>query len=592
MQFKIATRLGLGFGLVLAAMTAGALTMSVSIGSVKERAAQIRSESLPFADEAARMQFEAVNVQQFLTDVSATGENDGFADAETSAKTFRQSVAKFEAMARKENDSKMLVEIQSIAKDFEAMYEVGIGMAKVYVKDGREAGNLRMKDFDARTDALSKRIVPLKESQFTEAGDHMTAVVSELTDDLRLQYGLLALSLAIGLAAAVLISRSVLGQLGGEPEAVAELAREVAQGHFERVRTICVQQGKCRGVIAAMEDMAGKLRASFDEIETKKAEAEAKTAEAEHSRHEAEQAMTQAQRARLEGLAEAAARLEGLAEAVTLAGNSLTARVDQVTRGTDRQRERTTETATAMEEMNATVLEVAKNAAQAAESARAAREGAREGLSATDAVNRSIGEVRTRSESLKTSLDALGERAKGIGAIMNVISDIADQTNLLALNAAIEAARAGDAGRGFAVVADEVRKLAEKTMTATGEVASVVAAIDNGVRENVAGVDAAVAAVGDATTLAGQAEGSLRQIVSMVETASDEVRSIATASEQQSATSEEINRALGDINGISEETALGMDEAGRELGRLSEAAAELANLIEAMRREAGNALPG
>ena len=206
-------------------------------------------------------------------------------------------------------------------------------------------------------------------------------------------------------------------------------------------------------------------------------------------------------------------------------------------------------------------------------------------------MTRSIDRVRELSEGLKAGLDALGERAKGIATIMGVISDIADQTNLLALNAAIEAARAGDAGRGFAVVADEVRKLAEKTMQATGEVATVVTAIDGAVRENVAGMDTAVAAVAATTELAGKSGASLRQIVAMTEKTTEEIGLIATATDQQTAASDEINRALADISLVSEETAQGMDDAKEELDRLSQSAASLASLIEDLRRQSPQALP-
>ena len=120
------------------------------------------------------------------------------------------------------------------------------------------------------------------------------------------------------------------------------------------------------------------------------------------------------------------------------------------------------ETATAMEEMNATVLEVAKNASQAAGTSDGARQKAQEGSGIVGRVVTDIAQVQKQSQALKQDMEGLGKQAEGIGHIMNVISDIADQTNLLALNAAIEAARAGDAGRGFAVVADEVRKLAKR----------------------------------------------------------------------------------------------------------------------------------
>ena len=117
-----------------------------------------------------------------------------------------------------------------------------------------------------------------------------------------------------------------------------------------------------------------------------------------------------------------------------------------------------------MNEMNATVQEVARNASAASAASAETRTNAEGGANIVEQALTSIGQVQTVSLALKDDMAQLNEHAKSITQIMNVISDIADQTNLLALNAAIEAARAGDAGRGFAVVADEVRKLAEKTM--------------------------------------------------------------------------------------------------------------------------------
>ena len=591
MKLTISARLGLGFGLVLAAMATSTLLLSSSLSAVRQQAAHIHDETLPLADVAARMQFASVDVQQFLTDVSATGEEDGFGEAEEAAKGFHDGVAKFKGIARARGDDALRREIEAIASDFEAMYAVGVRMARSYIKDGREAGNVLMEDFDARTTALAKRINPLKESQFAATDAQVAAVVASLASDLHLQYLLLAISLVIGAGTAWLVSRGILRQLGGEPETVADIAREVAAGRFENVQAVCSSLRHDCGVMAVMAEMAGKLRGLFQDIEAGKQAAEAKSAEAEKSRREAEEATARAERARLEGMAEAATQLEDLADVVARAGNALTDRVAMVSDGAGRQRDRTTSTATAMEELSATVMEVAQNAGRAAESAQAAREGAHEGLAATDEVTRSIDRVRELSEGLKTGLDALGERAKGIGAIMGVISDIADQTNLLALNAAIEAARAGEAGRGFAVVADEVRKLAEKTMQATGEVAAVVTAIDGAVRENVAGMDTAVAAVAATTELAGKSGQSLRQIVAMTEKTTEEIGLIATATDQQTAASDEINRALADISLVSEETAQGMDDAKEELDRLSQSAASLASLIDGLRRQTPQALP-
>jgi len=196
-----------------------------------------------------------------------------------------------------------------------------------------------------------------------------------------------------------------------------------------------------------------------------------------------------------------------------------------------------------------------------------------------------ISQVQKTSEELKHDMGVLGHQAEGIGNILSVITDIADQTNLLALNAAIEAARAGDAGRGFAVVADEVRKLAEKTMTATKEVGDAIRGIQAGTKKSIDGVERSVETIRLATTLAEQSGAALHTIVGLVDSSSDQVRSIATAAEEQSATSEEINRSVEDISRISNDTAEAMNRSASAVAELARQAQTLKALTDQLRAE-------
>ncbi len=299
---------------------------------------------------------------------------------------------------------------------------------------------------------------------------------------------------------------------------------------------------------------------------------------------EANRLKRQAEQALKDGMLQAAASIEGVVERMTSASEELAAQVEQSSRGAEEQKNRAGETATAMEEMNATVLEVAKNASNAAEGSDKARAKAQEGARVVDESVAAINQVESQAQSLKEDLGKLGQQAEQIGKIMNVIEDIADQTNLLALNAAIEAARAGDAGRGFAVVADEVRKLAEKTMNATKEVGDAIAAIQEGTRSNIQGMEQAVVVVGEATKLANTSGEALQEIVTLVEGATDQVRSIATAAEEQSSASEEINRSVEDINRISSETSEVMDQSAQAISELARQAVELRELVEQLKR--------
>jgi methyl-accepting chemotaxis protein len=257
------------------------------------------------------------------------------------------------------------------------------------------------------------------------------------------------------------------------------------------------------------------------------------------------------------------------------ASEELSAQVEQVARGAEMQRERVESTASAMNEMNSTVLEVARSAGQASEQSESTRGKAEGGAELVNKVVRAINNINSVATTLQGNMQELGTKAESIGGVMNVISDIADQTNLLALNAAIEAARAGEAGRGFAVVADEVRKLAEKTMSATQEVGSNITAIQQSAQQNIEEVGTAVKSIGEATGLANSSGDALKEIVNLAAANSAVVTSIATAAEQQSATSEEINRSVDEINRITNETADGMVQSSAAVQELSQMAQEL-----------------
>ncbi|WP_459934775.1 methyl-accepting chemotaxis protein [Fundidesulfovibrio butyratiphilus] len=323
-----------------------------------------------------------------------------------------------------------------------------------------------------------------------------------------------------------------------------------------------------------------------DNLKAKIGEADKKSREADIERRNAEVAMAEAksQESKVTSLlgqmTHVAADSAEIARQVATASEALAAQVEEVTEGAEIQNQRTEETATAMEEMNATVLEVARNAGAAAESADTAKSEAQNGATIVARAVEAIQEVNNKAQELKSQMTALGKQAEDISRILDVISDIADQTNLLALNAAIEAARAGEAGRGFAVVADEVRKLAEKTMNATKEVGQVIGAVQNGAKANVQSVEASSQAADLATDLANKSGEALKRIVELVIHTSDQVRSIATAAEEQSAASEEINRAVEDIRRVSTETTSGMSSSSKAVAGLAELAQKLEKLID------------
>jgi len=420
--------------------------------------------------------------------------------------------------------------------------------------------------------------------------DKLTSIKSDSRNNLKLTAIIATIALVFSAVIVHMLSSLLLFNPLGKS---VEFATAIAHGDLNK--TLDVHRKDEVGVLAeSLRKMIASLKAKIAEAQVATAQADKEATNAHRAAEEAKQAKQAAEQARSEGMLQAAHQLEGIAEAVTSASEELSAQVEQSSRGAGEQSHSISETATAMEEMNATVLEVAKNASRAAEIATEAKGKAEDGSQVVSAVITRVGEVQTAALSLKTDMTALGAQAEGIGRILSVISDIADQTNLLALNAAIEAARAGDAGRGFAVVADEVRKLAEKTQTATKEVGEAIRNIQDGTQKNISNVESAVTKIGAATGLASKSGEALTDIVALVNQTTDQVRSIATASEQQSAASEEINHSIEGINTIASEMSTAMQQSSQAVGELAHQANELLQLINTLKAEGdtAQALPG
>ncbi len=280
-----------------------------------------------------------------------------------------------------------------------------------------------------------------------------------------------------------------------------------------------------------------------------------------------------------------AAELEQVATIASSASEQLSAQIELSENGAQDQADRVATTATALEEMNATVLEIARNAGTTSDSASNVRSEASAGSESMQECVKAMHEVKEESLKLQTEMGVLSEHAQAINEIMNVISDIADQTNLLALNAAIEAARAGEAGRGFAVVADEVRNLAEKTMTSTTDVGNAISAIQKSTADNTRLVVDAVEKIERVTEMVSGAGEALLGIVQLADTTADQVRAIATASEEQSATSEEITQSVDSINNIAKETTNNMQEARKAVDEVVNQTHVLSQLIEQLQAQ-------
>ena len=576
---KLSTKICVSMGLLTLLMAILTTYLLMQMATVNEASTEIADQKMPIVDLAGRLnaevtQYRVIEMRHiYATDPAAMAKDDQELD-------------------------------QQRAKISDIMNTLD---KRIYMPNVREIFNRLSKARDAYH-SISENILTLSRNMETEkavaiilgdsrtAYQNLSAVLRELSDiamknavavsregdamydrSRMIGIGMTLAAIFIAVLLTVLTVRNTIRQLGKDPGELNAIARRVVDGDYN-----IDDGGKKLGVYGAIVDMVAALKNHIENAQRESENAREQSARAQEAMQQAEAASREAQ-SKAEAMLAAADKLEQVGSVVSSASTQLSAQIEQSDRGAAESASRLSEAATAMNEMNATVQEVARNAGSASAASAETREKAEAGARVVEKTVHNIEEVHQLSLTLKDDMTQLNEHAQDITRIMGVISDIADQTNLLALNAAIEAARAGEAGRGFAVVADEVRKLAEKTMSSTNDVGNAIKAIQESTAKSTASVDNAVAQIEEATQFANESGRALEEIVATAEVTADQVNAIATASEEQSAASEEINHSILECNDMSRQIAEAMAEAAKAVSDLAGQTQELTELIREMK---------
>ncbi|MDT9633535.1 methyl-accepting chemotaxis protein [Pseudomonas sp. JV449] len=267
------------------------------------------------------------------------------------------------------------------------------------------------------------------------------------------------------------------------------------------------------------------------------------------------------------------------AQVATAAEESSTVTM-QTSQSVEQQRQSTELVATAINEMSATVREVAHSTNDAAQLSQRVNTSTTQGRTEIEGTITLIRQLSGQAEDTALIIGELKQESDGISSVLDVIRGIAEQTNLLALNAAIEAARAGDHGRGFAVVASEVRVLAQKTQESTGNIQQMISNLQSGSDRASSSMQETLGKAQDGARKVERAGELLLEIAEGVASISDRNLQIASAAEEQSAVSEDINRNVNEINDLVIQVSAGAEQTAitsQELARLAEHQQRLVN---------------
>ena len=576
---KLSTKISASMGSLIVLIAILSVYLLVQMQSINETATVMGERNIPVIDLAGRLnndvsEYRIVEVRHiYATDAAVMQANEKeLADWKKAVTGY---LAELNRLAQAGNVKAVLNKVNTQLNGYFSMSDKMLDISRK--NHTEEAVQLLLGDSRTSYRKLSEGLIALVVAAKKNADNMNVEADAMFARSNMIGIGLTVLAILIAVVLTFLIVRNTVRQLGKDPGELNNIAHRVVEGDYN------VDDGsKKMGVYGAIVEMVNALKQNIENAQRESENAKEQSRKAQEAMEQAEAASKDAQ-SKTEAMLVAADKLEQVGGVVSSASTELSAQIAQSDRGAADSAQRLSEAATAMNEMNATVQEVAKNAGSASTASAETREKAEAGAQVVEKAVRSIDQVHQMSLELKGDMTQLNEHAQDITRIMNVISDIADQTNLLALNAAIEAARAGEAGRGFAVVADEVRKLAEKTMASTTDVGNAIKAIQESTTKSMTSVDNAVTQIAQATEYANQSGQALQEIVATVEATGDQVNAIATASEEQSAASEEINQSIVQVNDMSRQTAEAMAEAAKAVSDLAAQAQGLTNLIQELK---------
>lgn len=529
------------------------------LAAIQHDANLISTKTVPLLILSKDIKFHVVQVQQWLTDISATrgldGLNDGFSEAEAHAKAFGEAVAQARGHAERLGLADVADALRQASDSFPPYYETGIAMAKAYIADGPAGGNKMMGRFDEVAERMSEATERLTHSVMSYGTRVLSTLAERSMKVSETNRGVTGMALSASLAGLLVAIMGGGYLVFGMNARMRDLKHDLA--------VVMEREGE------RPLKLLGRSKDEFSEVGAALSSFQASARELEESRLRRREEEARAIEERKAMLARLADEFEnsigGIAASVMATAKQMQGGAGTMSGNAERTSLQSADVASAAQSASAGVQLVASAAKELSSSIADIR-----GMVSRSADIAS--DASGKAESSNEKVQGLAHAAEKVGDVIKLIADIADQTNLLALNATIEAARAGEAGKGFAVVASEVKNLASQTAKATEEIGSQIAGIQ-------AATEDAVAAIRSVTGIIGEIHTIGTDIASSVGAQDSATVEIARNVQKASDATLDVTSNISSVHAVAVETG----SSAREMVRATETlSAQLADLSAAV----------